>query len=62
MAIQQLERRLPPDYTGSRCATCLRDTIHLTLRTSQIVYYRCMSCGAIWDREKRHTLCRRRDD
>jgi uncharacterized Zn finger protein len=62
MEIQQPERRLPRDYTGCVCATCRRDTIHFTLRTSKMLYYRCISCGAVWDRERPDTLCRRRDD
>jgi hypothetical protein len=62
MATPEVDRRLPRDYTGSVCCTCRRDTIHFTLRTSKVVYYRCISCGAMWDRDRRDTLCRRHDD
>ena len=30
------------------CATCERPTVAVVLRTSMVIYFRCLVCGCVW--------------
>ena len=44
-----VERRSATRFEVPPCATCAGPTVAVVLRTSMVLYLRCIACGCVWN-------------